>query len=52
MRTMKLRGFIRDQFKRRLDAGGCLVIYAGDWRCCECASDLASDVCAFITAAY
>ena len=29
---MKLRNFIRDQFKRRLDAGGCLVIYDGEGR--------------------
>ena len=47
---MKLREFIRDQFKRRLEAGGCLVIYDGEGRYRECAADLASDACAFIDA--
>jgi hypothetical protein len=47
---MKIQEFIRDQFKRRLDAGGCLVIYDGEGRYRECASDLASDACAFIDA--
>ena len=47
---MKLRDFIRDQFKRRLEATGCLVIYDGDGRYGECAADLAGDVCAFIDA--
>ena len=47
---MKIREFIRDQFRRRLDAGGCLVIYDGAGRYRECASDLASDACAFIDA--
>jgi hypothetical protein len=47
---MKLRDFIRDQFKRRLDAGGCLVIYDGEGRYRECAADLACDACAFIDA--
>ena len=27
---MKLRDFIRDQFKRRLEVSGCLVIYDGE----------------------
>jgi hypothetical protein len=26
---MRIRDFIRDQFKKRLDAAGCLVVYAG-----------------------
>jgi PglZ domain len=47
---MKVREFIRDQFKRRLDAGGCLVIYDGEGRYRECAADLAGDACAFIDA--
>jgi len=47
---MKLRDFIRDQFKRRLDAGGGLVIYDGDGRYRECAADLASDTCVFVDA--
>ena len=47
---MKLRDFIRDQFKRRLEAGGCLVIYDAEGRYRECASDLGSDICAFIDA--
>jgi len=29
---MRLRDFIREQFKKRLDATGCLVIYDGEGR--------------------
>jgi hypothetical protein len=47
---MKVREFIRDQFKRRLDAGGCLVIYDGEGRYRESAADLAGDACTFIDA--
>jgi hypothetical protein len=47
---MNVRDFIRDQFKRRLNAGGCLVIYDGQGRYRECAADLASESCAFIDA--
>jgi hypothetical protein len=47
---MKIQEFIRDQFKRRLDATGCLVIYDGEGRYRQCAADLASDACAFIDA--
>ena len=47
---MKIKEFIRDQFQKRLDASGCLVIYDGEGRYRECASDLAGDACAFIDA--
>jgi len=47
---MKIQEFIRDQFKRRLDAHCCFVIYNGERCYRECASDLASDACAFIDA--
>jgi hypothetical protein len=47
---MKVRDFIRDQFKKRLDAAGCLVVYDGERRYRECAAALASDACAFIDA--
>lgn len=47
---MKIHEFIRDQFKRRLDAGGCLVIYDGEGRYRKSAADLAGDACTFIDA--
>jgi PglZ domain len=47
---MKIQEFIRDQFKKRLDSGGCLVVYDAEGCYRECAADLASDACAFIDA--
>lgn len=47
---MKISEFIRDQFKRRLDACGCVVVYDSEGRYRDCAADLASEVCTFIDA--
>ena len=47
---MKIQEFIRDQFKRRLDVGGCLVIYDGEGRYRECALALAGEACSVIDA--
>ncbi len=47
---MKLWDFIRDQFKRRLDAGGCLVIYDREGRYRDCALALAGEACSVIDA--
>jgi hypothetical protein len=32
---MRLRDFNREQFKKRLDATGCLVIYDGEGHLCD-----------------
>lgn len=33
---MRIRDFIRDQFKKRLDAAGCLVVDDGERRYRDC----------------
>jgi len=45
---MRIREFIRDQFKRRLDAAGCLVVYDGERRYRECLLALAGETCSVI----
>ena len=40
---MRIRDFIRDQFKKRLDAAGCLVVYDGERRYRECVLALAGE---------
>jgi hypothetical protein len=47
---MTTREFIRDLFKRRLDAAGCLVVYDRDGRYRECARALATETCPVIDA--
>ena len=47
---MKIREFIRDQFKRRLDAAGCLVVYDGERRYRDCVLALAGESCSVIDA--
>ncbi|MBM3841525.1 MAG: hypothetical protein FJ398_26995, partial [Verrucomicrobia bacterium] len=42
---MRIREFIRDQFKKRLDAAGCLVVYDGERRYRECVLGLAGETC-------
>ena len=47
---MRVRDFIRDQFKKRLDAAGCLVVYDREGRYRECVMALASETCPVIDA--
>lgn len=47
---MHIRDFIRDQFKKRLDASGCLVIYDPEARYRECALALIGESCSVIDA--
>ena len=47
---MKIQELIRDQFKKRLEAGACLVIYDGEGRYRECALALAGEACPVIDA--
>jgi PglZ domain len=47
---MKIREYIQDQFKKRLEASGSLVIYDGEGRYRECALALAGEMCPVIDA--
>ena len=47
---MRIRDFIRDQFKKRLDAAASLVIYDGEGRYRESALALAGETCTVIDA--
>ena len=47
---MRIRDFVRDQLKKRLDAAGCLVAYDGERRYRECMLALAGETCSVIDA--
>ncbi len=47
---MRIRDFIRDQFKKRLAAAGCLVVYDGEGRYRDCVLALASETCPVVHA--
>jgi hypothetical protein len=42
---MKIRDFIRDQFKRHMDSTGCLVVYDGEGRHRDCVLALSGEAC-------